>query len=72
MNLRKLEHEFRRIGARIPPILYPEGMRILMFQLSGFYYRVSRFKVIQNPIHTGIDGRVWLGLKVWGLFGDSR
>ena len=31
MNPRKLEHGFRRIGVR--------GMRILMFQLSGFYYR---------------------------------
>ena len=30
-NPRKLEHGFRRIGARI------KGMRTMMFQLSGFY-----------------------------------
>ena len=35
---RKLEHGLRRISARIP-ILYLKGMRIMMFQLSGFYYR---------------------------------
>ena len=40
VNPRKLEHGFRRICARIP-ILYLKGMRILMFQLSGFYYKSS-------------------------------
>ena len=34
---RKLEHGLRRISARIPYTL-PKGMRIMMFQLSGFYY----------------------------------
>ena len=37
VNPRKLEQGFRRIGARIP-YAFPEGMKILMFQLSGFYY----------------------------------
>ena len=40
MNPQKLEHGFRRIGARIP-ILYLKGMRVLMFQLSGFYYNLA-------------------------------
>ena len=37
MNPRKLEHGFRRISARIPLYLTLRGMRIMMFQLSGFY-----------------------------------
>ena len=37
---RKLEHGFRRIRARIP-ILYLKAMRIMMFQLSGYYYTSS-------------------------------
>ena len=35
------------------PILYFKGMRILMFQLSGFYYK-----------HKGEE---FLGFGVWGL-----
>ena len=37
------------------PILYLKGMRILMFQLSGFYYRVSG---------SGVQG---LGFRVQGF-----
>ena len=33
----KLERGFRQISARIP-YAYLKGMRIVMFQLSGFYY----------------------------------
>ena len=34
------------------PILYLKGMRILMFQLSGFYYRyLSRAKVYTIWVH---------------------
>ena len=36
-NPRKLEHGFRMIHAGIPYIFYLKGMRIMMFQLSGFY-----------------------------------
>ena len=32
------------------PILYLKGMRLLMFQLSGFYYRVLRF------LGSGLEG----------------
>ena len=42
VEARKLEHGFRRISARIL-ILYLKGMRMMMFQLSGYYY--SRFRV---------------------------
>ena len=35
---RKLEHGFRRISVG-SPIPYLKGMRILMFQLSGFCFR---------------------------------
>ena len=38
VEARKLEHSFRRTGARISLILYLKGMRIMMSQLSGFYY----------------------------------
>ena len=38
MNPRKLEHGFRMISAGIP-ILHLNGMRNMMFQLSGFYYK---------------------------------
>ena len=44
-NPRKLEHGFRMIRARIPPcnpVLYLKAMRIMMFQLSGYYCRVLR------------------------------
>ena len=37
MNPRKLEHG---LGS---PILYLKGMRISMFQLSGFYFRAKEF-----------------------------
>ena len=42
VNLRKLEHGFRRISAMIPYTLrlYLKGMRILMFQFSGIYYKL--------------------------------
>ena len=40
----KLEHGFWRINAEIPIILYLKGMRILMFQLSGFYCRLLGFR----------------------------
>ena len=40
MKPRKLEHGFRRIGARIPYTLPKRAMGILMFQLSGFYCKV--------------------------------
>ena len=36
VEARKLEHGFRRISARIL-ILYLKRMRIVMFQLSGYY-----------------------------------
>ena len=36
VNPRKLEHGFRMISARFP-LLYLQGMGIMMFQLSGFY-----------------------------------
>ena len=29
------------------PVLYLNGMRILIFQLSGFYYILSR--IVRNP-----------------------
>ena len=42
---RKLEHGFRRISARNPYIHYLRGTRIMMFQLSGFYYIDMPYKV---------------------------
>ena len=39
MKPRELEHGFRMITARIPYILYLKGTRIMMFQLSGLYFR---------------------------------
>ena len=59
VEARKLEHGFRRISARIP-ILYLKGLRIMMFQLSGFYCRAFRV--------CGL-GVGWV--EVWG-FGDCR
>ena len=42
-NLRKLEHGFRMISARIPHTLpFSKGRRVRMFQLPGFYFRVKR------------------------------
>ena len=38
VEARKLEHGFRRISAKGSLILYLKGIRIMMFQLSGFYY----------------------------------
>ena len=32
------------------PILWLKGMRILMFQLSGFYYRVYRIGILQDRL----------------------
>ena len=41
MNSRKLEHRFRMIHAGIPfTLLYFKGMRLMMFQLSGFDSRL--------------------------------
>ena len=31
------------------PLLYFKGMRLMMFQLSGFYSRVLGFRVYLNP-----------------------
>ena len=45
---RKLEHGFRRIHAVIPYTLYFKGMRLMMFQLSGFYCR--KFEVSSSQV----------------------
>ena len=42
------------------PILYLEGMRILMFQLSGFYYKSLGFRV-KDGLGLG-DIKVLIGL----------
>ena len=39
-------HGFRRISARIPYTLPFKGTRIVMFQISGFYYTVVQYKYI--------------------------
>ena len=45
------------------PIAYLKGMRVLMFQLSGFYYRLLR-----GSWSWAFWKRVWaLGAKVWDL-----
>ena len=42
-------------------ILYLKGMRIMMFQLSGFYYTYTpESRQAQTPRFQG------LGLRVWG------
>ena len=33
------------------PILYLKGMRIMMFQLSGFYYTITKPEVQTNVMH---------------------
>ena len=33
------------------PTLYLKGMRIVMFQLSGFYYRVLGFKALELRVY---------------------
>ena len=39
-NVRKLEHGFRMIGARLGSlIVYLQDMRVIMFQLFGYYYK---------------------------------
>ena len=63
---RKLEHGFRRLCARIPNILYLKGMRILMFQLSGFYYRcrcIYEYEFDYVSIHMIMLIRIWVGLQ---------
>ena len=57
-NPRKLEHGFRRIRARIPYFTLIKGMRRMMFQLSGFYYRLNG---------SAVDG---LGFWDLGSFGS--
>ena len=42
-------------------MLYLKGTRIMMFQLSGFYYRVSK---VQKPF------RVWISGPQTLLFGN--
>ena len=51
VNPRKLEHRSRTIHAGIP-ILYFKGMRLMMFQLSGFYCRVlgDIFVITRNTL----------------------
>ena len=49
VNPRKLEHGFRRLSARIPYTL--QGMRIQMFQLSGFCCTVSSESLKPWPRH---------------------
>ena len=49
VDLRKLEHGFRRISARIP-YNFLKGMRRMMFQLSGFYYSFCSFFL--HTVHT--------------------
>ena len=39
------------------PILYLKGMRILMFQLSGFYYRVWRMEARMQP---ATSPQIWI------------
>ena len=41
-------------------ILYLKGMRIMMFQLSGFYCRVLGDRVSDFGVYRGLG-------KVWGL-----
>ena len=41
------------------PILYLKGWRILMFQLSGFYYRINQGWVLR------FSGFLVLGLGFW-------
>ena len=68
---RKLEHGFRRLCARIPNILYLKGMRILMFQLSGFYYRcrcIYEYEFDYVSIHMIMLIRIWVGLHIIGEF----
>ena len=67
---RKLEHGFRRLCARIPNILYLKGMRILMFQLSGFYYKSNVLGSSREPWRGQDSGYKFCrvqGLRVWGL-----
>ena len=47
------------------PILYLKGMRIMMFQLSGFYCRVLGF-----PSRVAFTGsiRVHYGFRSWGFW----
>ena len=45
------------------PILYLKGMRAIMFQLSGFYYR-SLQGTLEAPISKNEES---LLLGVWGL-----
>ena len=64
------------------PILYLKGMRILMFQLSGFYYKKRRMPQLLaestqrwgrhmsagRPETAHPSVALWgLGFKVWGL-----
>ena len=51
VNPRKLEHGFRRSSARIP-ILYVKGMRIMMFQLSGFcfYCKFTEWRRLKGEV----------------------
>ena len=36
------------------PLLYFKGMRLLMFQLSGFYYTVSGFRCAVQGLEVGV------------------
>ena len=45
-------------------ILYLKGMRICMFQLSGFYCKVFRFYGVQGLRFKGFKG-LGLGFKVF-------
>ena len=47
-------------------ILYLKGMRTTMFQLSGFYCRVS-FNGILKGILKGILTGIYKGLRVFGF-----
>ena len=57
-NPRKLEHGFRGFMLGFP-ILYFKGMRLMMFQLSGFYYRVFVGVEGLGQVGAGIEFRVW-------------
>ena len=59
MNPRKLEHGFRMSSAGIP-YTYLKGMRITMFQLSGFCVTLKAVLSVFSTT-TGLQGRATAG-----------
>ena len=41
------------------PIFYLKGMRIMMFQLSGYYYMVRALLLMDKILHDPKDPKLW-------------